>query len=100
MGKLRRSHSPQFKFDVAFKAMSTNQPAETARLYGITTGMVTKWVAYIKANGPHLFETHPDKEVAQLKTHVEKLEQIVGKKEVELSLMKNFVDFYTSPSGK
>jgi len=47
-----------------------------------------------------MFETTPDKENRELKQKVEKLEQLIGKKEVELALIKNFVDFYESHGGK
>ena len=66
----KRKHTPQFKFEVAMKAVGGKQMAEVARVYGVNTGQVSK------------------------------LEQLVGKKEVELSLMKNFLDFQESPSGK
>lgn len=100
MGMTKRKHSPQFKFDVALKAIETKQVAEVSRQYGITPGLVSKWVAQVKTHGAVLFTTTPDKEVKELKQRVSKLEQLVGKKEIELSLLKNFVDFYESPNGK
>lgn len=96
----KRKHTPQFKFEVAMKAVASSQMAEVARLYGVNTGQVSKWVSYLKAQGASIFSTRPDTEKAQLLGKVTKLEQLVGKKEVELSLMKNFLDFQGSPSGK
>ena len=84
----KRKHTPQFKFEVAMKAVGGKQMAEVARVYGVNTGQVSKWVSYLKTQGSSIFSTHPD------------TEQLVGKKEVELSLMKNFLDFQESPSGK
>lgn len=96
----KRKHSPQFKFEVAMKAVSSSQMAEVARVYGVNTGQVSKWVSYLKTQGASIFSTHPDTEKANLQNKVSKLEQLVGHKEVELSLMKNFLDFPDSPSGK
>jgi transposase len=96
----KRKHTSQFKFEVAMKAIQSKQMAEVARVYGVNTGQVSKWVSYLKAQGASIFSTHPDREKAQLLGKVSKLEQLVGKKEVELSLMKNFLDFPDSPSGK
>ena len=96
----KRKHTAQFKFEVAMKAVSSSQMAEVARVYGVNTGQVSKWVSYLKAQGSSIFPTRPDTEKAQLLGKVSKLEQLVGKKEVELSLMKNFLDFQDSPSGK
>lgn len=47
-----------------------------------------------------IFEDKPDTDVARLKKRIQQLEQLLGKKEVELSLIKNFADFYESLSGK
>ena len=95
----KRKHAPQFKFDVALKAIESKQFTEVSRQYGVTTGLVSKWVTQIKSHGSSLFTTTPDKEVEELKKKIAKLEQMVGKKEIELSLMKNFADFYESPNG-
>ena len=96
----KRKHTPQFKFEVAMKAVASSQMAEVARVYGVNTGQVSKWVSYLKTQGSTIFSTRPDTEKATLLTKVAKLEQMVGRKEVELSLMKNFLDFQDSPSGK
>ena len=96
----KRVHSPQFKFDVVLKALESKQIAETARQYNLNTGQVSKWIAYLKSQGSTIFATHPDVEKAKLQTKIEKLEHLIGKKEIELSLMKNFVDFYAPPNGK
>lgn len=96
----KRKHTPQFKFEVAMKAVGGKQMAEVARVYGVNTGQVSKWVSYLKTQGSSIFSTRPDSEKARLESKVSKLEQLVGKKEVELSLMKNFLDFQESPSGK
>jgi len=82
------------------KAVASSQMAEVARVYGVNTGQVSKWVSYLKTQGSTIFSTRPDTEKATLLTKVAKLEQMVGRKEVELSLMKNFLDFQDSPSGK
>jgi len=96
----KRKHTPQFKFEVAMKAVGGKGMSEVARVYGVNTGQVSKWVSYLKAQGASIYSTHPDREKATLESKVSKLEQLVGKKEVELSLLKNFFDFQDSPSGK
>ena len=49
--------------------------------------------------GYHVFETTPDKEKEKTNKKIAKLEQMIGKKEVELNLLKNFSDFYESENG-
>jgi transposase len=85
---------------VALAAIKSKQTAEVARKYGITAGLVSKWKKQLEEHGSTVFETTPDKENRELKKKVGKLEHIIGKKEVELALIKNFVDFYESHGGK
>jgi len=47
-----------------------------------------------------VFETKPDADVVKLKKRVKHLEQLLGKKEVELALIRNFADFYESHGGE
>lgn len=96
----KRQHTPTFKFDVALKALKSDKVTEIARQYGVTPGLVSKWVTSLKTNGSQIFITTPDREMIKLKSEVKHLTELVGKKEVELSLMKNFVDFYSSPNGR
>ena len=45
----KRKHTSQFKFDVAIKAVESKHVAEVARLYGLNTGQVSKWVSYCQS---------------------------------------------------
>lgn len=96
----KRQHTPAFKFDVALKALKSEKVTEIGRQYGVSAGLVSKWVTHMKTNGAQIFTTTPDKEVTKLKAEAKHLTELIGKKEIELSLMKNFVDFYTPPNGK
>lgn len=95
----RKQHTAVFKTTVALAAIKNPKGAEVARTYGVTPGLVSKWKKQLEENGSAVFETTPDKENRELKKKVGKLEQIIGKKEVELALIKNFVDFYDSHGG-
>ena len=64
----KRKHTAQFKFEVAMKAVSSSQMAEVARVYGVNTGQVSKWVSYLKTQGACIFSTRPDPEKAVLLT--------------------------------
>ena len=78
----RKSYTPQFKFD---RAVGVN--------------LLSKWRTDLMERGYRIFETGPDQEVGGLKKQIAKLEQMLGKKEVELNLVKNFSDFYGSQSS-
>jgi len=92
----RRKYTPQFKFDRALEAIKTDNLSEMSRKYGISVNVLSKWRARLLENGAQAFETTPDQEKNQLKNKIAKLEQMLGKKEVELNVLKNFSDFYES----
>jgi transposase-like protein len=96
----KAKYTPQFKFDRVVESFKKDSLAEVAREYGFGVNLLSKWRSDCLKNGYHLFETKPDQEVARLKKKLHQTEQLVGKKEVELALIKNFTDFYESQNGK
>lgn len=89
-------YTPQFKLDRALEALRTDNVAEIARKYDLNANLLYLWKGQLLERGFQIFETSPDQAVSELKTKVARLEQMLGKKEVELSLLKNFSDFYSS----
>lgn len=96
--KNRKKHSPQFKFDRAIDSIKKDNLSEISRQYGVSVNLLSNWRMQLTERGSHAFETSPDQEKNQLKNKIGRLEQMLGKKEVELSLLKNFSDFYESPN--
>jgi len=94
----RTIYTPQFKFKVVMEAIRRENATEVARQHNIDWGVLNKWKRSFITNGHQLFETTPDKEKLQMEKKIEKLEQMVGRKEVELALLKNFADFYGQKS--
>lgn len=92
----RKSYAPQFKFDRSIEAVKTNNYSEIARKYNISVNIVSNWANQLLEQGARIFESSPDQENNELKAKIAKLEQMLGKKEVELNLIKNFSDFYES----
>lgn len=96
--KKKTSYTPQFKFERAIEAIRKNNISDLARTYNINTSILYLWRDQLLERGVSVFETKPDQTTNELKAKVSRLEQMVGKKEVELSLLKNFSDFYSSPN--
>lgn len=92
----RKTYTPRFKFDRAIEAVKKDNLSEISRSYGVNINLISKWKSQLMEQGAHLFETAPDQEKNLLKAKIAKLEQMLSKKEVELSLIKNFSDFYAS----
>lgn len=96
----RNKYTPRFKFDRVIESIKKDSLSQVARQYGIGTNLLSKWRSDFLEGGHSYFETRPNQEVEILRKRIHHLEQLIGKKEVELALIKNFADFYESQSGK
>lgn len=94
----RRKYSPQFKFDRAIEAVRTGNLSEISRKYGISANVLSNWRSELMKRGSRVFASDPDRERGRLEARIARLEQMLGKKEVELNVLKNFSDFYGSRS--
>ncbi len=93
----KKSYTPQFKLDRSLDALRSNKNiSEIARKYDLNANLLYIWRDQLIERGSQIFETTPDQIKNELKTKVARLEQMLGKKEVELNLLKNFSDFYSS----
>ena len=95
----KKSYTPQFKLDRALDSLrGKDNVSEIARKYGLNANLLYLWRDQLIERGLKVFETKPDQTVNALRSRVARLEQMLGKKEVELNLLKNFSDFYSSPN--
>ena len=97
--KKRKSYTPQFKFDRAVESIKNGNLSDISRKYGVSVNILSIWRSSLLEKGSHIFETSPDQEKKELKGKIARLEQMIGKKEIELNLLKNFSDFYQSKNG-
>jgi len=95
----RTRYTARFKFDRVVESLKKDSVSEIARQYGFGVNLLSKWRSDFLKDGHCFFEVKPNAEIARLRKSVAQLEQMVGKKEVELNLLKNFSDFYQSRSG-
>jgi len=96
----RNKYTPRFKFDRVIESIKKDSVSEVSRQYGFGANLLSKWRSDFLEGGYSFFETKPNQEVESLKKQIHRLEQLLGKKEVELALIKNFADFYESQSGR
>lgn len=92
----RKTYTPQFKLDRSVEAIKTGNLSVVSRKYDLSVNLISNWKDRLLEQGAKIFETSPDQERNELKDKIAKLEQMLGKKEVELNLLKNFSDFYES----
>lgn len=79
------------------ESIKRDNVAEAARKYGIHPNKLSTWKSEFLKNGPDVFENSRDKVAEQLKKQIGSLEKLLGKKEVEINLLKGFLDFYVPP---
>lgn len=90
MGKTKRSYSPKLKFQVVLEALTGEKsPGQIAKAYGVHPNTVGLWKKAFLERGPELFAE--DTAVKEYERRIAELEQLVGKKEVEIALLKNFL---------
>jgi len=95
----KTKYTSKFKFDRVIESVKRGSISEVARSYGFGVNLLSKWRSDFLKGGHQYFDKKPDQDVERLQKRIKKLEQIIGKKEVELNLIKNFSDFYQSQSG-
>ena len=88
MAKAGRRYSAKLKFQVVVEALKGEKsPAQIAKAYRVHPNSVVLWKRWFLERGPQVFEQ------AELggeqQRHVAELEQLLGRKEVELALLKN-----------
>ena len=85
-------YSPTFKFRVvleALKAEGKGAEAQIARAYGVHPVTLAKWKRHFLEHGAEVFGEK--EEVKAYEKRIAELERMLGHKEVEIALLKNFL---------
>jgi transposase-like protein len=88
--KKPKAVAPQVKFQAALEALKGERSlVELARAYAVHPNTIVKWKAELMERGPSLFSNQTQEK--ELEKKIRDLEQLIGKKEVEIALLKNFL---------
>ena len=87
-GRKRKQYTSQIKFKAILEVYAGKQVAEVARVYGFHPTMFSKWKAKFDEAGHHIFE---DSKKDESKQKIEQLTSLIGKKEIEIELLKKFL---------
>lgn len=98
--KQTKKHTGEFKCKVALESFSKDDVAGVARKHGVHPNQLSTWRKDLKENGHLAFENGNGKLEGRLNRKVAQLEQLIGRKEVEINLLKGFVNFYAPPDGR
>ena len=87
MGK---QYTAKFKFQVVLELLSGEKTvAQVAKTYGIHPNTASAWkIAFLK-KGAEVFSQ--DSMIAEYERRIAEMEHLLGKKELEIALLKNFL---------
>ena len=86
----RKKHSAKVKFQVVMETlMGKNSITDVSRAYGINPGLISKWRKEFLEKGYLIFEQAVPEDESSRK--VDDLQRIIGKKEVEIELLKKYL---------
>lgn len=87
---MARLYSPKLKFQLVLEVLTGDKTVgQVAKAYGLHSNSVSAWKQTFLEKGPEIFAQ--DGAVAQYERRIAELEQLLGKKEVEIALLKNFL---------
>jgi len=90
LAKTRKRYSPEFKFRVVMELLQSDRSAaELARAYDVHPVTLSGWKRHFEEHGAEVFGGK--EEVQQYEQRVADLERMLGKKEIELALLKNIL---------
>jgi transposase-like protein len=99
MGKIKQ-YSASYKFARVVDCLRKDNLEEVGRQHGVSPKLLSKWRLRFIEQGYRVFESEEGRENSTLRKQIDKLEQLVGKKEIELLFMKNFLESSISKDGK
>lgn len=91
MGQKGKRYSPRFQFQVVLEVLKGDRDSvEIARAYNLHPTTVSRWKREFLENGAAVFGK--DGTVAQYEKRIHQMEKLLGRKEVEIALLRNFMD--------
>jgi transposase len=87
---MSKRYSPRLKFQVVLELLTSEKSAgQIAKVYRVHPNTVNSWKQVLLEKGPEIFAQ--DSVVAEYERRIADLERLLGKKEVEIALLKNFL---------
>lgn len=87
--KYAKRYSPKVKFQAVVEVLGGKDVTQVSRAYGVHPTSVGHWKRKVLESGPELFSA--DSTVKQYEKKIEELERLLGKKEIEIAFLKNFL---------
>ncbi len=90
MSKDGRRYTAKFKFQVILELLKGSKTiGQIARAYGVHPITISHWKKEFMKEGPELFSQKTT--IHEYERKIQELERLIGHKEVEIALLKNFL---------
>jgi transposase-like protein len=90
MAQKPKSYTPKFKFQLVLEVLHNEiSEVEVGRTYGVHHTTISKWKRQFLEHGAEVFSGND--EVKRYEKRIADLERMIGQKEIELALLKNFM---------
>ncbi len=90
MSKHGRRYTAKFKFQVILEFLKGSKTiGQIARAYGVHPITISHWKKEFMEKGPELFSQKTT--IHEYERKIQELERLIGHKEVEIALLKNFI---------
>jgi transposase len=90
MASKPKSYTPKFKFQLVLEVLQGERSeVELGRIYGVHHTTISKWKRQFLDHGAELFSSN--EELKRYEKRVADLQRMIGHKEIELALLKNFL---------
>lgn len=90
MSKLGRRYTAKFKFQLILELLIGSKTiGQIARAYGIHPITISLWKKEFMEKGPGLFSQKTT--IHEYERKIQEIDQLIGHKEVEIVLLKNFL---------
>ena len=87
---MAKRYSSKVKFQMVLEVIGGQQTvAQAAKAYGVHPNSINAWKQEFLDRGPEVFAQ--DSAAADYEQRIAKLERLLGQKEVEIALLKNFL---------
>ena len=87
---MAKRYSAKLKFQVVTELLAGDKSTgQVAKVYGVHPNTVNAWKKAFFEKGPDIFSKNST--VAKYERRIADLERLIGKKEVEIALLKNFL---------
>lgn len=88
----RKNLSGSQKFKIVLETFEKNNVAQVARKYQTNPNLISNWRKKFLKYGGEIFTKNSDQEKNKMEKKIKQLEHLIGRKEVEISLLQNFLD--------